>query len=153
MRKSLNAGFEAALDRNAGFSEIYSFISKCRCQKGYPLPISKEALFKLIQSFPNHFLTFTAAHKHIIVATIIAVRVAPHILYVFLSDYDSAFAAYSPIVLLTQSLYEFCQQENCKILDLGTSLDHFGRYKESLSRFKRNLGARECVKITYRREI
>lgn len=153
LRKTLNAGFKATLDMNTPSAQIYSFIYKCHTQKGYPLPVSQEELAKLTQTFPNHFLTFTASHKSVIVAVIIAVRVAPHVLYLFLSDYDNAYAAFSPIILLTQCLYEHCQQEDCQILDLGTSLDHLGNEKESLSRFKRNLGARECMKITYRCEI
>ncbi len=153
LRKSLNAGIAATLNTNIPFDQIYSFIYKCHTQKGYPLPVLHEELAKLTQTFPNHFLIFTASHKSVIVAVIIAVRVAPHVLYLFLSDYDHAYATFSPIILLTQCLYEHCQLEGCKILDLGTSLDHLGNPKESLSRFKRNLGAEECVKVTYRCEV
>jgi hypothetical protein len=54
-------------------------------------------------------------------------------------------------VLLTKGLYEFSQKEGITILDLGISVDATGLSKNSLARFKRNLGAQECEKWQFKK--
>ncbi|MCE7058802.1 GNAT family N-acetyltransferase [Dyadobacter sp. CY343] len=122
---------------------------QCRTTKGYYISISENELQVLLTQFPNDFLTFTATKNNEIIALVIVVRVNEKILYTFLSSYRPDFAAFSPIVFLTQKIYEYGQRNGFEILDLGTSLDHLGAHKESLSRFKRNLGAETCEKVTY----
>ena len=48
-----------------------------------------------------------------------------------------------------RKIYEYCQEEKVKILDLGISLDHLGKEKPSLIRFKKNIGGIPSEKITY----
>ncbi len=53
------------------------------------------------------------------------------------------------MVLLNSYLYEYAQSEGIVLIDLGVSLDHTGREKASLMRFKENLGAERSEKVTY----
>ncbi|CAG5069721.1 hypothetical protein DYBT9623_02458 [Dyadobacter sp. CECT 9623] len=149
LKKCLNAGFEAGLTNQLTAKQCYDFLLKCRTTKGYQISVSNNELEVLLTQFPNDFLIFTATKNNEIIALVIVVRVNEKVLYTFLSSYLPDFATFSPIVFLTQKIYEYGQQNGFKILDLGTSLDHLGTHKESLSRFKRNLGAETSEKVTY----
>jgi hypothetical protein len=153
LRKSERAGFQARLDVQTTPNSIYEFIHINRSKIGYPISISSAELQTLTQNFPENFLTFTATEQEKLIALIVAVRVTPHVLYVFLSCFDRDYSTFSPIVLVMKRLYEFCQQQGCTILDLGTSLDHHGQHKDSLVRFKQNLGAKECMKVLYQADF
>ncbi|MCF2488241.1 hypothetical protein L0659_08700 [Dyadobacter sp. CY347] len=77
------------------------------------------------------------------------VRVNDQILYNFLSGDLPEYRVYSPVVMLMDCVYQYCQREKIRMLDLGISLDENGVYKPSLGRFKRNIGGQECLKMTY----
>ncbi|KAA0989656.1 GNAT family N-acetyltransferase [Dyadobacter aurulentus] len=149
LRKSLNAGFQAGLEPKISSREAYHFLKECRVHNGYSMPVSEDELHMLMQKFPENFLIFTVTSGASVIAMIITVKVSKSILYNFLSSYLPDYGSFSPIVLLVQTIYEFAQQNGFKILDLGTSQNHLGAPKESLSRFKSNLGGLICPKITY----
>jgi hypothetical protein len=50
--------------------------------------------------------------------------------------------------MLIEGLYEFCQKENFTLLDLGISTDK-GLANEGLIRFKKNLGAKSALKLSF----
>ncbi len=81
------------------------------------------------------------------------VRVRDDILYTFLPASNPAYHAYSPLVLLMDGLFEYCQQQQIRLLDLGVSLDGNHQPKPSLLRFKRNLGALESPKVCFEKRF
>ncbi|MCF2516642.1 GNAT family N-acetyltransferase [Dyadobacter sp. CY351] len=99
--------------------------------------------------FPEAYQIFKVVDQEKIIALTMTVRVNDHILYNFLCGDLPEYRVYSPVVMLMDRVYQHCQRENIRILDLGISLDGNGVHKPSLSRFKKNIGGKECLKMTY----
>jgi hypothetical protein len=57
------------------------------------------------------------------------------------------------MVLLTDGLWTYCQQQRIELLDLGVSLNSDRTPKPSLTQFKRNLGAQTSAKTTVERTL
>ncbi|HET9054286.1 MAG TPA: GNAT family N-acetyltransferase, partial [Cyclobacteriaceae bacterium] len=129
-------------------SKIYGFLEVCRQEKGYSLSMSLPEMQALINVFPERILLTAVIDKHKLVAANISIRVYNHVLYNFYHDHASEYDLLSPVVLLNEGLYEFCQKEKIQLLDLGTSNVN-GELNESLLNFKLNLGAKTSRKLTF----
>lgn len=129
--------------------EIYDFLSQARKHKGYPLTISLETLRNLFISFPEEVLVFTVFKDDEIIALTIAVKASEDVLYNFQPATSPDYQNFSPMVLLTELLYSYCQHHNIPFLDLGTSCDHHGIQKPGLVKFKENLGCIPFRKYTF----
>lgn len=149
LRKCRGAGFQVAHWDSPDLDAVTSFLVRTRRQRGYELTLPAERLRTLIQTFPNQFLVFVISDGPIIAALTVAVRVRDDILYNFLPASHPDYHAYSPMVLLTDGLFGYCQQRQIRLLDLGVSLDGNHQPKPSLMRFKRNLGALESPKLIF----
>lgn len=130
-------------------ADVINFIQETRQQKGYPMSVSSSRLTELCQQFPDQFVAFTVTDGSRLAAVTITVRVRHDILYNFLPASHPDYQMLSPIVMLTDGLFTYCQKQTIRILDLGVSLDANKQPKPSLMRFKRNLGAQESPKSTF----
>lgn len=149
LQKCRRAGFQFTQWDSPDLDAVTSFLVRTRQQRGYALTLSTERLRCLIQTFPNQFPVFVVNDGPIIAALTVAVRVRDDILYNFLPASDPDYHAHSPMVLLTDGLFGYCQQGQIRLLDLGVSLDGNHQPKPSLMRFKRNLGALESPKLIF----
>lgn len=149
LRKARNAGMEAKLDNDLPPASVYAFLEKCRLKKSYRMSLSLFQITLLREKFPEKYQVFTVMNGSQIIALTLTVRVNESILYNFLCGDLQEYRVYSPVVLLLECVYKFCQQQKIKILDLGISLDQNGFHKPSLIRFKRNIGGQDSVKLTY----
>lgn len=149
LKKAANAGFKAGLANELSSAVVFGFLEKCRTQRGYRMSLTWSQINILRQRFPENYQVFAVINKSKIIALTLTVRVNDGILYNFLCGGLQEYCAYSPVVMLMESVYQYCQQENIEILDLGISLDNDGNHKPSLSRFKRNIGGQDCIKLTY----
>lgn len=143
------AGFHFALGCDSDLDAVLSFLVDTRQRQGYRLTISTGQLRHLIRTFPGQFPVFVVRDGPAIAALTVAVRVRDDILYTFLPASHPDYHAYSPMVLLTAGLYQYCQRHQIRLLDLGVSLDGNHQPKPSLMRFKRNLGALESPKLVF----
>ena len=110
--------------------------------------MSLQALQKVSQEFPGHFLLSVVKDGEKIVAANISIRVNSKVLYNFYHDHVNEYDAISPVVILNEGLYEYCQCEGLQLLDLGTSTRD-GKVNESLLEFKIRLGAQTSRKLTF----
>lgn len=149
LRKSAAAKFMAGPDFPVSCKEAYEFIQESRFQKGYAIPVSFLHMQQLLHEFPEHFQIFTVKDIDRIIALSLTVRVNGSVLYNFLSADLCSYRHFSPAVLLLESIYQYCQEQQIRMLDLGISIDENGIHKPSLSRFKQNVGGEVCYKITY----
>lgn len=149
LQKCRRAGFQVAHWDCPDLDAVSSFLIQTRRQRGYELPLPAERLCALIQTFPDQFPVFVVNDGPIIAALTVAVRVRDDILYNFLPASDPDYHAHSPMVLLTDGLFGYCQPRQIRLLDLGVSLDGNRQPKPSLMRFKRNLGALESPKLIF----
>ncbi len=126
--------------------KIYTFLDACRKEKGYALSMTYPEIQKLVEAFPERIMLTTVVDKNKIVAGNISIRVYQHVLYNFYHDHTSEYDHLSPVVMLNEGLYQFCQENKIKFLDLGTSMID-GKPNQSLFNFKVNLGAKPSKKL------
>jgi hypothetical protein len=153
LAKCNRANFSVSLWANPPIAEVIQFIQHSRRQKGYTLTITPDRLTHLLTRFPDQYPVFVVRDGINVAALTVAVRVRPDILYNFLPADDLTYRVYSPAVMLTQGLYQYCQQENIQLLDLGVSVDEHRLPKLGLMRFKRNLGAHESPKMVWEKRF
>lgn len=129
-------------------NKVYGFLEACREEKGYTLSMPLDELQKLVAVFPERMLLTVVTGGSKMIAANISIRVYDHVLYNFYHDHAPEYDHVSPVVLLNEGLYNFCQQQNIRLLDLGTS-NPDGVLNESLLTFKVRLGAQPSPKITF----
>lgn len=151
LRKCRAAGFRFAQWFPPDIFAATTFIERIHQQRNHAQTIAPAQLTELIQTFPNRFPLFGVWDVGRLIALLVAVRVSPGILYYFLPVSDPAYDAYSPMVLLIDGLWTYCQQQSIALLDLGVSLNSDRTPKPSLMQFKRNLGAQTSLKTTVER--
>lgn len=153
LRKCQTAGFRVAQWPSPDLCIVTRFIERVHQQRSHADTIAPAQLTKLIQTFPDRFPIFGVWDVDQLIALAIAVRVSPTVLYYFLPVSDPAYDAYSPMVLLIEGLWQYCQQQSIGLLDLGVSLNSDRTPKPSLLQFKRNLGGQTSLKTTVERVL
>ncbi|KAB7726151.1 GNAT family N-acetyltransferase [Rudanella paleaurantiibacter] len=148
-RKCVRTGFRALQWESPQIDELIRFITEHRRLKGYPLSVSEDQLAHLLSRFPENFPVFGVWSGRTLVATCVCVRVRANSLYTFIPVSHTDYATFSPMVMLLESAYEYCQQTGIDLLDLGPALDPIGQFKPSLARFKENMGAMCSPRFTF----
>lgn len=128
--------------------DVYFFLKMVREKKSYTLSMSFDELKKTTDQFPDHFLLCVVKDGESIIAANISVRVNSKVLYNFYHDHLSLYDAVSPVVLLNAGLYEYGQQQECRLLDLGTSMID-GEPDLPLITFKTRLGGQPTRKLSF----
>ena len=132
--------------------EIFQFILTCRKEKGHTLSMSQVLLERTVEVFPDQFVFFEVMKGYERAAASIAIRVTDDILYNFYSAHHSRYDAWSPVVMLVDGMYTWCQQQGIRLLDLGTSaLNNQPNF--SLLDFKFRLGAQATSKFTFTKDL
>ncbi|MBE9464785.1 GNAT family N-acetyltransferase [Dyadobacter subterraneus] len=153
LAKCRKSGFQAELYAKPDFEIVYNFIHNSRSEKGYLMSMTPKQVDVLINKFPHQCRIFVVRDESKIIAMSVTVLVSKGILYNFLPADLSDYKSFSPMVYLLETVYNYCQKEEIRILDLGISTDHHGIEKPGLLKFKKNLGGIESFKITYEKKI
>lgn len=130
---------------------LYSFIETCRKEKNYLLSMSLDAVQQVANNFPKKVLLFSVSQQTERAAACIALQVSDDIVYTFYYDHAAAFQVFSPVVLLMEGIYEYCQGSNIRVLDLGTASIN-GEPNFPLLTFKNHLGGLPSTKLTFEKE-
>ncbi len=152
LKRSVQAGLAFRFISAEQFDNVYSFIHKCRLQKGFHLSMSRNELEAVITQFPSRFLFSAAFCKDEMICASVAVRVSSDVLYLFYADHDKTYDHLSPVVYLAQHLFEYCTDQGISILDFGTSATD-GRPNFGLLLFKMRMGAIPSSKLTFEKTI
>jgi hypothetical protein len=153
IRKCQRAGFQFTQEHQPDPAVIISFLLGTYAQLGYRLSLPSERLIHLLTVFSDQFAVFTLHDNQRLIALTITVRVRHDILYNFLPTSLPAYHTFSPMVMLLDGVYAYCQRKNIQLLDLGVALDNDCQPKASLARFKRNLGAQESPKYVFSKAL
>jgi Acetyltransferase (GNAT) domain len=132
--------------------EVYEFILSCRQERGQSLSMTLDDLRKTIETCPRSFFLFGVYDKDVLVAASITIRVNKRILYNFYPAHSRAYDQFSPAVLLTKGIYEWCQAKDISLLDLGTSALN-GKPNFGLLNFKRHLGGAVSTKFSFEKDL
>lgn len=133
-------------------SEVYAFISQCRQERKQSISMTAAEMERTVNALPHAFLLFAVFKDSDLAAASICVRINKNILYNFYSAHPKKFDKLSPVVLLMEGMYKWCQMHDVKLLDLGTSAVE-GKPNFSLLNFKINLGGTPCCKFTFTKEL
>ena len=150
LRKCERAGFVFEEWPNPDAETVYDFIAQNRQQLGYSITFSLSELYNWFTVFPESYQIFCIKDQNHIAALTLTVRVGEGVLYNFCPANNLNYHTFSPAVMLTKGLYGYCFTNKIQILDLGVSLDSDGYYKQSLARFKQNLGAEMSEKNVFK---
>ncbi|UHG92486.1 GNAT family N-acetyltransferase [Spirosoma oryzicola] len=153
LRKCREAHFRFTQGSLPDVKEVAAFLQDSRHKQGYRLTLGTNYLITLLQNFPHQFPVFTVRHREKLIALTVAVRVRHDILYSFLPASHPDYRTFSPMVLLLDCVFTYCQQQGIRVLDLGVSLDADRQPKLSLIRFKQNLGAQSSPKLTFEKKL
>lgn len=153
LSKCKKSDFRAGLYDNPDTEIVYNFIKESRAAKGYLMLMTIDQLAIMINNFPEQCRVFVVTDGTKIIALAITVLVSKRVLYNFLPADLPEYKSFSPMVLLIEAIYNYCQKEDIVILDLGISLDNEGNEKASLLKFKKNLGGEPSFKITYEKQL
>ena len=148
LRKCHQAGFTTRIWTNPDVDELFTFLQKARLRKNLPLSITHEVLADLLNRFGDVCPVFTVQNGDQLIASCLGIRVTSGILYYFLPADHEDYQHFSPTVMLVDSLYAYCQQQQIPLLDLGISTSRNIR-NEGLIRFKNRLGAVESAKFVF----
>ena len=103
-------------------------------------------------AFADRYLFFGLFLGQDLAAAAITVRVNQRILYDYAHSHDREFDNLSPVISLIDGIYGYCHDNEIGILDLGTSALE-GQPDFDLLYFKRSLGARTTLKLTFEKSL
>jgi len=151
VNKCLREGFSCSILQPHFLDEVYEVILENRISKGYPISMSLSELKEMTNAFPEVIKLFGVSTNPIneipnLIASAICISLSRDILYVFYWGDKQNYSTFSPIALLAETIYDYCNIENISLLDVGTSsmdlIPNLG-----LIQFKQNLGFTESLKI------
>jgi hypothetical protein len=150
LRKSHESGLQFREIEIARLGEVYNFISDCNSAKGYALSMSHEDLSRTVTLFPSEYKLFGVFDGANLAGAAITIRVSKNILSNFYIAHSVKFAHLSPVVMLTEGLYNYCISNGISLLDLGTSALN-GNPNFGLLDFKLSVGAEATSKLTFQK--
>ncbi len=132
--------------------DIYFFILKCRNERGQILSMDYHQLRNATNCSPERYKLFSVFKEGERLAATVAVIVNEEILYNFYPASKLAFKALSPMVFLTEGLFDYCRRNDYKILDLGTSC--MGNQPNTgLINFKEGIGGESSLKFVFEKSL
>ena len=150
--KCENAGFDLAHEQENHVTMLFRFIERCREEQGRDLSLSENLFLAQFRANPDRYPLFAVWNRDELIATCISVQVKPGVLYAFYPAYAARYHTYSPMVMLYEGLYKYCQEREIKILDLGTSMLEGGP-NQSLITFKERIGGILTAKRSYQWQL
>jgi hypothetical protein len=134
------------------FREVFEFISSSREERKQKLSMTYGQLKTVCDHFPERFCLFGMFDNNALAAASISMLINKEVLYNFYSAHARQYDSLSPVVKLMEGMYEYCQVEKIRLIDLGTSALQ-GRPNFSLLDFKLNLGATPSHKVVFEKML
>ena len=108
---------------------------------------------RYLLDFHQSYLVFSVRNGGELLAATLAIKVHKKILYSFLPGSLRKFKQYSPMVLLNEGLYTYCQNNQYEIFDLGISTEKNGTDQKSLIDFKDRMGGEKSYKYFFEKQL
>jgi len=152
LKKTRTRGYSFRPIQLKELKRVYDFLLATRQQRGYTLSMTYEELHKTVKALKKSFFLFGVFRQDELTAGCIAIQVSPTILYDFYHGHHEKYDPVSPVVMLTEGLYDFCAANKMTLLDLGTS-SIGDQINFSLLEFKLRLGAVPSGKLTFEKVL
>jgi len=152
LAKCRNESFEFGKLPKHKLADVFDFIKTQRENKQYEFSMEWTEL-KLAQKLNSEtYVPFVVKHNEKIIAATIGIMATNKILYNFSPAHHQDYDQFSPVVMLSEGLYNYCQFEQLKFLDLGTSYLK-GKINEGLYQFKSRLGGQAYFSFSFRKAL
>ena len=152
LTKSVEAGFKVSQVQLDQLASVYQLLLQNRSEKGYRLSLNFEELSQLVKQFPTRFLLYAVYDGVMMIAAACCIKVRSDVLYVFYAGHTKQYNSYSPLVLLYDGIYEDCQRQAIRLIDLGTSATESGT-DQNLLIAKLRMGAKASLKTTWIKQL
>lgn len=150
--KGKNLGYKENKPPLTELSSIYKFIASCRLNKNQHISLSLEQLQLIVNQLPENFHLFTVKDGDRIISASISILIKPDIIYNFYQAHDADYDKDSPVLLLSDFIYRYCQQHAITTVDLGTSaLEDKPNFL--LLHFKERIGSILSPKFGFRKSL
>lgn len=153
LNKCKQQGFSFQKEEINQAEEIYEYLRLCRKEQNLKLSITKEKFLFYVEEFPQNYPFFTVRNEEAILAATISIQIHRKVLYSFLPGSLRKFKHFSPTVILNEGLYQYCQDHQIEMLDLGISTEDDGTDQTSLIVFKERLGGEKSYKYFFEKEL
>ncbi len=140
--------FTFSIESIKNLKAIYELVLDTRTRKNYTISMSLPELNLVVNACSGNFLLFALRDKGTLIAASVSIIVSTNTIYNFYHADAFAYRTKSPLTLLVQYIYEYCQINGYQYLDLGISTMQ-GELNAGLYKFKQNLGARTTDKVTF----
>ena len=148
LRKAVKNTFFFREEKEPDLALLHAFITRSRVRKNRNMTMTLVDLRQRVKLFPDNFNFFSVSHEQKIIAVGVTVKITEEILYTFYLADDEDYLKFSPTIYLISGIYEFCQRNNFKLLDLGIATEK-GIINEGLAQFKKRLGAKMSLKKSF----
>jgi hypothetical protein len=152
LQQAKNAGCTFRRWQVESLEELYNFLSRCHEEKGYQVSMTYDDLRKTVVTFPDRYLLFGIVKEAEVIAASISIKINQNCLYTFFANHDRKYNSLSPLILLMESIYVYCQENQIRLLDLGTSALQ-GKPNFNLLDFKLHIGGVPSAKVTFNKKI
>lgn len=162
MHKMEQRKIKKCIDNGAVFKEVkrdkkkvFQWINRFRDLDFKPPSMTWADLDNSDMLNPKMYRVFAVYMNDYMLAATVVVVVNDEIVYHFMPASDKMFdyhKKYSPMVFLVDNLYNWCQRNGIKTLDLGTSYVDM-KLKASLAKFKENIGGRPTEAISWEKRL
>lgn len=146
--KCKKAGLQFEIAPVAKLPEIYSLVESTLLRNGHKASMSFEDLKKAVYSCPENYILFALWDTDILAAAAVSVVLSDTVLYNFYHADNVVYRSKSAMTYLLKNIYEYCQSNRFRILDLGISTEN-GELNRGLFNFKKQRGAVSCSKSTF----
>jgi len=130
----------------SALKDIYAVIETNGLEKGFNLSMTASQIDAMEQAIPDSIILFAVQDKSKLASAAICVRTRTDALYIFMVGDAPGYQAHSPVVMMLDAIYAWCQKHRITLLDYGTSTNGT-EPNIGLMDFKRRLGFSECLKL------
>jgi hypothetical protein len=148
--KCKKAGMKVRKAKLDEYGCIHDFIRICRKEKELEININKQDFLETTRLFPEQYHVFVGLIEDKVVAATVCVAVNHKILYNYLPASIEEYKAFSPMVMIMESVYNYAKMEQYSFIDLGISSIN-GVPQKGLIQFKERIGGVFSEKTTFRK--
>ncbi|MEP2025463.1 MAG: GNAT family N-acetyltransferase [Reichenbachiella sp.] len=152
LKKCMTSHFLFKKEKESDLDRIFKFISTCRKDRNHTLSMSFDQIQSAFDLLPDQYLIFSCYHNGILAGATICVIVNEKVMYNFLPASAKSFDSYSPMVFLISNIYQYCQEQQFEVLDLGTSMLNNEANKKLIA-FKERMGGVQTERFCYQMNL
>lgn len=146
------SNLDLSFKESSSIENSYNLLKNNRLRRGVNISMTFNQLNEMKIKFSDKFFVFDLLLKGKLIASSVCISVNNQVLYVFYWGHDEKFDNISPIVFLSEKIFQFAKEKQYKILDIGTSSIN-GLIDIGLKKFKDSIGFSNKLKLTFKKEL